>query len=762
MGMELYSHNRVAYDAACAMLGERRKAAVIHPTGTGKSFIGFKLCEDHPASSVLWLSPSEYIYKTQTENWLRAGGDELHNIRFLTYAKLMLMDEGELSELLFDFLILDEFHRCGAKLWGQGVKRLQAVHPQAFLLGLTATGIRYLDNQRNMADELFEGNIASEISLGEAIVRGILKPPKYVLSVYSCQKDVERFKERTRRSKKRAADEYLEALRRALDLADGLDVVFERHMPNRRGKYIVFCSGAAHMREMMSLADQWFGRIDKYPHIYSLYASDPSASRSFSDFKADCDRSHLRLLYCIDALNEGIHPGGIDGVILLRPTVSPIVYKQQIGRALSAGEKNEAVIFDIVQNISNLCSIGAIEEEMQTAAAYYRSLGEGDAIVQEHFQIVDEAADCRILFEKLSEVLTTSWSAMYEQAVRYYKENGDLEVPARYVTEEGFSLGRWIYNQRYMRKGVLDGDLTEEKIAKLDAIGMRWDVLGDAGWEKHFMAAKAWYEEHGDLDVPIRSVVRGVSLGQWLGTLRTWERAGAHRKYLTPERKAQLEAIGMVWDKMDRLWERNYAAACAYHREHGNLLVPSGYVDGDGIRLGAWVGRMRKLKAGLCPGTPLTEEQIGRLEAIGMVWEKRNEQAWERCFAAAADYASEHKNLLVPVSFETADGVKLGSWIQRQRLLYKKKELGEERIRRLEQIGMVWDTKPWMRRFFLAEQYCREHGTARIPQNYVTNGCWVGKWLAVQRKMHTEGRLTGEQSELLSSLERFSQTALQA
>lgn len=72
------------------------------------------------------------------------------------------------------------------------MERLLSAYHGTPILGLSATAIRYLDNQRNMTDEFFDGNIASEISLGEAIVRGILAPPKYVLSAFSCQKDLEK------------------------------------------------------------------------------------------------------------------------------------------------------------------------------------------------------------------------------------------------------------------------------------------------------------------------------------------------------------------------------------------------------------------------------------------------------------------------------------------------------------------------------------------------------------------------------------------
>ena len=187
-----------------------------------------------------------------------------------------------------------------------------------------------------MSDELFDGNVASEMTLGEAIVRGILNPPKYVLSVFSYQKDLEKYEKRVRRAKSKLVrdegEKQLEALRRALENADGLDEVFRKHMKNRAGKYIVFCANYEHMKEMIEKAPEWFGEVDQNPHIYTAYSDDPATSQAFAGFKAD-ESEHLKLLYCIDMLNEGVHVEDVEGVILLRPTVSPIIYKQQIGRA---------------------------------------------------------------------------------------------------------------------------------------------------------------------------------------------------------------------------------------------------------------------------------------------------------------------------------------------------------------------------------------------------------------------------------------------
>lgn len=264
------------------------------------------------------------------------------NITFYTYAKLPLLTAEDVAAIQPDYIVLDEFHRCGAQVWGAGVQAVLEQYPDVPMLGLSATNIRYLDNQRDMADELFDGNIASQMSLGEAIVRCILNPPKYVLSVFSYQKDLEKYRQRIRSAKSKAVrdevEKYLEALRRALEKADGLDEIFHKHMHNPVGKYIVFCANKEHMDKMITLAPECFYKVDTHPHIYSAYSDDPETSRAFAAFKAD-NSDHLKLLYCIDILNEGIHVDDVDGAILLRSTISPIIYKQQIGRALSAGKK---------------------------------------------------------------------------------------------------------------------------------------------------------------------------------------------------------------------------------------------------------------------------------------------------------------------------------------------------------------------------------------------------------------------------------------
>lgn len=773
--IDLFEHNQTAYEKAAAMLASRGKAAVVHPTGTGKSFIAFKLAEDNPSSRVLWLSPSEYIFRTQMENIKSVCGYEPHNVEFRTYAKLMQLDMKAIDEFKPSYIILDEFHRVGAEMWGKGVERLFSVYPDVPVLGLSATSIRYLDNRRDMADELFDGNVASEMTLGEAVVRGILTPPEYVLSIYSCSKDIEKYQSRIRRAKTKAtrdeAQKKLDALRRSLENAEGLDAVFAKHIKDRHGKYIIFCSNVEHLRETETHIHEWFSGVDSSPVIYKAYSEDAESSKAFDLFRKD-NSSHLKLLLCIDMLNEGIHVDGVSGVILLRPTISPIVYKQQIGRALSSGksgkDKNSVpVIIDIVNNIENLYSISAVQEEMNTAINYYRGTGQEDKIINETFTITDETKDSKQLFCELEETLSASWDSMYKLAKAYYEKHHNLDIERRYVTPEGYALGSWLNTQKLVHAGKIYGILTEERIQKLNAIGIDWQSKYDRAWEKYYNALCKYKYDNGNIDIKANYVTKdGIELGAWISNLRTAKNNRRRGYYLTDERISMLNKLGMIWDKIDFQWEKNYQACVEYYEKHSNLDIPASYTTAEGLRVGAWIRRIRKARDGrLKGGAPLTKEQITRLDAIGMNWQDAYTQRWEYGYGKAKEYYAQHRNLDVPTMYVTEDGFPLGKWLKGHIQATDKTgrpsiKLTPERKAKLDALSFKWEQEDsWSRRIAACKEYKAEHGDLNVPQQYVTtDGIWLGKWLYECRRAYrgesnnTVKALTQSQVSELESL----------
>lgn len=703
--LKLFEHNSRAYENAIRLMDESGKAAVIHPTGTGKSFVAFKLAMEHPNSRILWLAPSEYIFRTQIENLQKsmgrgneAHGEELlRNVTFITYTKLM-MNEDEIDSFHPEYIVLDEFHRCGAPEWGNSVRKLVSAYPSAKLLGLSATNIRYLDNRRDMADELFDGCIASEMSLGEAIAREILPAPDYIISMYSYQEELKRLTKRVEGERdqglKRQNEKLIEALRRTLENAEGLPQVFAKHMKAANGKYLVFCANRDHMDEMLSHVGEWFHLVDPAPHVYVVYYDNPETSREFADFKADTSR-HLKLLFCIDMLNEGVHVDDIDGVILLRPTVSPILYLQQIGRGLSAGSAKDykPVIFDIVNNFDSLYSIDALQEEFENALALVSCTEESVGKYCGRFRIIDELRDSRKFFKELSCNLSASWDIYYQACRKYYENQGDLKVASSYVTEEGLNLGSWIRTQRRVYAGKAVGRLSEEQIKRLEQVGMVWDDAQTQSFIRGCEALEHYREENGDADVPARYVsADGFPLGKWVGNIRAAYKNGR----LDRDRADCLDRLGMIWDVREYRWNVNYQAAKEYFETHGNLQVPFSYVTEDHISLGRWVANQIHIYNGAKSGSiPLTETQTEKLEAIGIVWKNKYEDGWDRKYKAAKEYYEEHGHLNISPTYKI-DGIDLGRWVSTIRLKMKNPQasnlvLSKERIRQMDEIGIVWN-----------------------------------------------------------------------
>lgn len=649
MDLNLFPHNKQAYEAAEYLLEKEGKAAIIHPTGTGKSMIAFQLVLHHADSRILWLAPSEYIFQTQIENVMRQiqdwneGQNLFSNICFYTYAKLM-HNEQSMKDLQPDYIILDEFHRCGAAEWGKSIEKLLAAYPNAKVLGLSATNIRYLDNQRDMAQEIFEGHIASEMTLGEAIGKEILPAPVYVCAMYAYEEELKKLKKKIQSQKNSKQQQenakLLEQLRRALEQADGLDRIFEKHMKQRKGKYIVFCSGKEHMEDMICHAKEWFHFVDSDVHIYRAYYDNPKLDMEFENFKAD-NSPHLRLLYCIDMLNEGVHVKDIDGVILLRPTVSPILYLQQIGRGLTAGGKKQPLIFDIVNNFESLYTIDSLQEQAEEVYMQYAFQDGKKKSFHDYFRVIDEIKESRKLFELLHKNMTASWEAYYAAAVEYSKTHGNLLIPKSYVTAEGLNLGSWLLTQKRVKSGKIAGSMSEEQAARLEAIGMIWDDSSSRKWNYAYKQLISYKQTYGNLDIKAAYVTEnGFALGKWVSNIRSkWQRGeyeiltddgnrkakneNRKAKLLTVEQMQQLNDLGMIWDKHAQRWNTNYQAAELYWKEHGNLDVPRRYVTTSGLALGVWIDNQRNIAAGKKQGAAtMSEKQKNQLNRIGMIWSK--------------------------------------------------------------------------------------------------------------------------------------------
>ena len=368
--IELYPHNQRDYEAMVSMLDDRGAACVIKPPSDGKAILGMHLAESEPDSTVVWVNPQTLHFEQQRANAVRLSGEgpgpahDFDNVVPMTYAALARIAEtGEVPDVDPDILVIDELHHAGAPVWGRGVEALLAAFPHARLVGFSATPVRYQDGGRDMAAELFGDCIAVDRSIQEAWADegNPLRPPTYVRALYSKADErgaIASLRDRASRlspeaaGRRDAVTEQINRLARFVEDADGVDAVMERHIGEPDAKVLVFCKNREHLYELSSdeKVAEWFGGVNEDVHVYRCEATRRDNADQLAGFNGD-DSGALKVLYSINMFNEAMHVRGARYAVMARPTASPGVWIQQIGRVMEPGPDGEpGVCIDLARN----------------------------------------------------------------------------------------------------------------------------------------------------------------------------------------------------------------------------------------------------------------------------------------------------------------------------------------------------------------------------------------------------------------------------
>lgn len=365
----------------------------------------YRYAFDHPNERILWMSPSTYIEQEQEASIRRElPNQEFKNIERMTYQTAMHRAQKGNLDIHADTVIFDEFHHTGAPQWSRGVEGVIECNPDANLIGLSATSIRYSDSGRDMSDELFDGHIASYMSLTDCWVLGILPVPTYVTAGYSINGYIEDLGERI--AKEESAGRRAELLADFNELRDcasraaNLPAIFQKYFEGIE-KVIVFCPNVFELNEIEKMCPRWFSRVNGNVHTYVVHSSNPFGTSEYDGFKEDDDETAIKLLLCVNQLNEGVHIKGVDAVIMVRRTSSPTIFYQQLGRALTAAGNFEPLVIDLVDNFE---MIGIEQIVSMMSESYARLSGENDPeelIPPSAFKVIDHEKDARNLAKNL-------------------------------------------------------------------------------------------------------------------------------------------------------------------------------------------------------------------------------------------------------------------------------------------------------------------------------------------------------------------------
>ena len=752
MSMTLNPVNEAAFQKAVQSLETLNRAAVFHPTGTGKSCIAWKVVEAHPQTTFFWLvAGAQRLALRQAELTRYNGGTLPGNVRFCDCEKLAAATPEQwvrLGEQKPGCIVLDCYHELSAVCWAQSVQKLLRMCPQAKVLGL---GVPNGAPVCAAAQELFADCIVSHMTVAEAMAAGTMPVPSaYAALLWPQEEELTTLRARIKNLCMPKGDTSLrvqyEELSWSLRQVENLTVLLPRLLSDTSGHYLVLFESAAYQEKLGTELEQLLRTVDPAVRFYAADHACFADSAAVETFLSDTAPGP-KVLLCVNAPGVQQPLEGLAGVILVRQSSLMSTFKQMLCRALVAAGSRSVPVFDLVAQFEGLGNGRTLQRDCTEAMTRAGSKTPG-------FRQERPMQQTYRLYGKLRREMEARWEVLCQAAADAAAKEGTLELPRSYTIHSGVPVGKWLELQRQVQAGQRPGRLTAEQAAKLEKLGIRWNHRLEAAWEKGFASAQKYRTEHGDLLVPVRYRDKNdFALGEWIVYNRQRYLGGN----LTQNRIERLEAIGMVWSTSNDLWEQNYAAATQYYLEHGDLEVPIKYETPSGFGLGVWLGAQRAAhKAGELP-----QEQVERLDALGMDWTNRNDRKWMSLYDVAAAYYHEHGNLNVPSEYVTPDGVLLGKWVARQRYAYLNPDRSSARVTPerktlLDKLGMVWEKyDPWQERYDLALAYKTEHGDLEIPSVYKTaDGVWLGSWVNRQRQALNSGSsaLSSERRKLLRTL----------
>lgn len=408
MAIILKEHNTRPYQQLCYMLKNHNKTAYISATGTGKTYVVGKYIEAHNLQdSTLILVPLGAI----REEWRKMFPD----IQIDTY-------QGVVAKLAKDkcpyhdiqLIVCDELHHLGAEVWGSAFRTMFKAFDCKYI-GLSATPVRYLDNARDMVQEVFDGNRVDGYTLPEAINKGILPTFRYVSVMYNFPQKISELKARVKSKDKGLTPE----LKNQIALQEStvsLDDIMHRNILKKYRKVIVFCGSIKSLDEIQNLFSGYFPEAE-HCNMHSAKGKTVNAEelRRFKESKKQV------FLYVVDMLSEGFHVDDVDAVVMLRKTKSPIVYLQQLGRGLTAGNIGKRILVcDLVANHINIENYTTVNEQV---IGYIKR-----GITEEKRQIIveDYAIKQYEILEKLNTLLVNPWTP---EEVNILKEHASDEKP---------------------------------------------------------------------------------------------------------------------------------------------------------------------------------------------------------------------------------------------------------------------------------------------------------------------------------------------
>lgn len=628
-------------------------------SATGPAHVALAVCSDDTVAEE-WTHPAELSCPVTTDPaeaaaWLHSSQQGLRVVLATHASAERVAAALRLAGLVADLTVVDEAHWTA----GRAGKRIAVVHdedafpsrrrlyatatPRVVLPPTTSRADGEVVETVSMDDERVYGPTLFDYPASRAIAEGYLDD--YRIAVIGVRRRDALYLLRALPTTSAGTGAHREtgrALRRAViqtALARAAVTYKLRRMlvfTSRVEDSVAFASTLHHIVDALAPADRPPGPLTAGYVAGHMTASERAARLATL---AEPPGSGWSVVASARCLREGVDVPQVDTAVLTTPSESSAHVIQAVGRAMRPHPDGRGVALVLVpillpddpdtqaDEIGDAAGWSTVVQTLRALRAHDDTFAsELDSARARMAQgvyadvpvprvLVDLPEGYRGLLDhvmpRLLRSTTSSWWDGYAAAIRFHTRSGNLEMTCRHVDPEGYAVGQWVQNQQYCARAGL---LSAEQRVLLDRLGFTATGAQEKAWQTLLKHCRAYLDEHGNLAVPqkYRDPRTGYRLGRQLSNQRVSLADGSR-----PDRAAELDALGMVWDMLEYRWWKIYLPALRqFHATHGHGRVAAVYITpgSDTIRLGDWVHKQK----GYDRAGTLTPQRRAALQRLGV------------------------------------------------------------------------------------------------------------------------------------------------
>ena len=373
--MQLLPHNQITLEQLESYTNRNENCCVVNPCGSGKTFIMAAFIENHSDKSFVIITKQKNAAQYYQK---KAKAFRGKNVLIITYNKMHSdFKQGIVEKYNADIYIIDEAHYVGAPLWYETFMYFKNKY-RPLLIGFTATPQRYADRGTNqtIVTKVFENSVGN-FTATQLEKTGVFSPVNIISALWNCDKIIATIE--TKIAELDASDTtkmwYHKKLQETLSEWKSKyspDVIFKKYIPqylykSKCNRILVYCTDVATLNDNKQTVTKLLRKTFPEKKIVAYTYTYKTSEDELKSFLTEDNDADIKVLYSINKVMETIHIDDLKILIALRPSTSDRIIIQQFGRINNIKNKKDALILDMVMNMTKLGNQESIGEQRRSS-----------------------------------------------------------------------------------------------------------------------------------------------------------------------------------------------------------------------------------------------------------------------------------------------------------------------------------------------------------------------------------------------------------